>query len=329
MDELEKMKKAKAYIKILSAGIDPITNQPITADTMKNPIIADYLKYICDILGRDIQICANKNFAERQKIPFYITNDQISQLRTFKSNVTSTQIAEEIRKVTEGNGTRLFERVFINNWLERIGMLEMSDNGRRATKKGTDLGIISELVSDKNNGGKKYYLNKFTTEAQIFIYQHIGEIIELNNVKKYPTQIDTVKLPDDKTIREFVTQSKDRCFIMAIGSCNSYENIGRYRAALSYNGKIKIIEKENISTNSANKCILFGLLEASKAIKKPTDIVIFSSTTLGFSYKKSPNYYLCAEILDLLKKANCKVSLCICSHRGIEFRQFISSLRET
>lgn len=329
MDELEKMKKAKTYITLLSGGIDPVTNQPVTANTMKNPVIIDCLKYICDILRNDIQTCANKEFAERQKIPIFITDEQIAQLRTFKNtHVTVNKIAEEIERVIKCNGTMLFQGIFISNWLASIGMLERSDNGRKATQEGIKLGISSNLVHSKNNN-EDYYLNTFNTEAQKFIYDHIREIIEANSGKSRRLKFDMEKLPDDKTIRQFITQSKGKCFIMSVGHCNASENIGSYRVAMFYNQSVKILERQNIETNSSNKCILYGLLEASKAIKKPTDVVIITSTNLGFCTAKSVNYYLCAEILNLLKKANCKVSLCTCYNRAIEFNQLVNSLRET
>ena len=55
MNDLETMKRAKAYIDMLANGIDPLTDEIIENDSVINNVrISRCLFYVSDVLGRAI-----------------------------------------------------------------------------------------------------------------------------------------------------------------------------------------------------------------------------------------------------------------------------------
>ena len=93
-----------------------------------------------------------------------------------------------------------------------------------------------------------------------------------------------------------------------------------------YKGRSKVLRKTNIPTSSANKCILTGIIDAASAIKLPTDVMILSSTPLGFHTPKSKNYRFCQEIYRILTEKECSIAESVCQGKGYELNSFVKSL---
>lgn len=145
---------------------------------------------------------------------------------------------------------------------------------------------------------------------------------------KTPISINfnNVDFPPDLSISEFIKQYPDKCFIISVGSCVSFLNNGNYTTALIYKGRRKVFRKTNILINSANQCILNGIMEAVSAIKLPTDILILTSTSLGFNSPKSKNYQLCNDIMVTLAEKECNISISVCRGKGEELYRFVNAL---
>lgn len=325
MQDINKLRHSKMYIDLLSEGVDPITNEDINVETMRNTEIINCLKYVSEILNNRINQISAK---ERKKEPFFITEEQCRELVISDNKLKISEITKEINRVTELNETKKLQASVVNDWLESIGILVMSDNGSRmVTKSGNDIGITSEL-SQKDNG-KAYYLNYYDSNAQSFIYDRINDLVAFaNNSEVDDTlcgmNITFVQIPFNISIEEYLKQHKNKCFIMAVGSCDSLLNIGSYKAILYYNGKTKVFQKDNINTSSSNRCIIYGLTEAAKAIKTSTDIILLTSTSVGFRTRKSVNHNLCLQVIDILSAAGCNISVCDCK-RGDELNKLVDS----
>ena len=327
MNEIDKMKKAKYYMDLLSDGIDPATNQEINTCTMKNQDIIECLKYISKIIACDIGFIENKKLNKQKGNSFFITEEQRSQLQVSSSALKVSEIANEINRVTEANGTKKLSAANINDWLESIGLLEKSEIcSRKVTKKGSSMGITSEYR--RSHDGNEYYLNFYKTETQTFIYEHISDIVEFTNIKKQEKKykmpkIEELSFPNNFSIKQFVEQNRNKCFIISIGSCDAISNTGSFCSILYFNGKYKFFKESNITINSANKCILYGLIKAAQSIKLASDVIILSSTKLGFNTSKSINHDLCLELIDNLQDIGCKVATCVCANKGSELVQFV------
>ena len=318
------MQWAKMYMDYLANGVDPVFNTDIDEDTLHNEQVISCFRYISDILARDIYEAQNSIKSNNE---FYISDEQIAELTTYSFNCKVSELAAEINRVTEENETKKLNATWINDWLEAEGYLCPSElKSRIATEKGKQLGISSEYRQRDN--GNQYYINFYTEQAQSFVFQHINDIIAYRNAKISHDEVNvkTIEFPSDLSVKEFIRQQHDKCFIMSIGSCDSVAGVGSYIAVLHYNGKSKVLKKSNISTRSANKCILTGILDAASSIKASTDVIILSSTPLGFNTPKIKNYKFCKELYNILTEKNCNVYVSVCQGKGYELNNLVKSM---
>lgn len=126
-------------------------------------------------------------------------------------------------------------------------------------------------------------------------------------------------------LSDFIESTTDKLFILSIGSCNSVANEGYYTTVLKYNNKINILN-DFVKTNSANVCILKGIIEAVKLIKRPCNVYIVSSTPLGFSSKSSPNRSLCILIQQMLQDKGCYAELIEVKGQGEQLSNYIAKI---
>lgn len=321
--EMNRLQQAKMFMDYLANGIDPVYNTNVTLETLHNEQIVSCFRYISDVLASNIyQAESNmKNDAD-----FYITDEQISELRLFSYNCKVSELANEINYAAAENRTKKLPATWINDWLEAEGYLRKSDlRSRIATEKGLQLGITSEYC--KHDNGNEYYINYYTEQAQRFIFSHIANIIAYKNECRTHSGINvqSIEYPDNISVKEFIKQHQDKCFILSIGSCDSVSKVGSYISVLLYKGRSKVLKKSNIPTSSTNKCIFSGITDAASVIKSPTDVVILSSTPLGFNTPKSKNYKFCQEIYRILTEKDCRVSASVCQGKGYELNNFIRS----
>ncbi|WP_455530598.1 hypothetical protein [Ruminococcus sp.] len=328
-NEITKLQWAKMFIDYLANGVDPVSNIDADAETLHNEEIRSCFRYISEILARDIYETESNI---RKGNVFYITDEQFAELKIYSYNCKVSELAAEINRVTEGNNTKKFSATWINDWLETEGYLCPSElKSRIATEKGKQLGISSEYRQRDN--GDEYYINFYTEEAQSFVFSHLNDIIAYRNEKynekkrNEKNNIINIDFPKGRSVREFIQQHNDKCFIMSIGSCDSVAEVGSYQAVLYYKGKSKVLKKTDIPTNSANKCILEGVLDAATSIKLSTDVIILSSTPLGFNTSKSKNYRYCDEIYRVLSEKGCSIFAAVCQGKGSELISLVKSMK--
>lgn len=323
--ESEKLQQAKMFMDYLANGVDPVSNTDADADTLHNEQVIACFRYISDVLSKDIYEA--ETATKHSSTDFYITEEQCAELTVYSYNCKVSELANEINRVTSINGTKKLSATSINDWLEAEDYLCKSDlKSRIATDKGKQLGITSEYR--KRDNGNEYYINFYTEQSQKFIYDHIGEIVAFRNERYSQTEdkIQSIDYPPELSIRAFIQQNSDKCFIMSIGSCDSVSKVGSYIAVLLYKGKSKALKKTNIPISSANKCILTGILDAASAIRLPTDVIILSSTPLGFNTPKSKNYHFCQEVYRILTEKECTIAFSVCQGKGYELNSLVKSL---
>ena len=324
-NEVENIKKAKKYIDYLVNGVDPTDNMDVDEETLHNEQIIDCLKYVSNILERNIELLQPNR--KRNTKAVFITDEQLSQLKV-SDNCKVSDIANEINRIIIGNNTRKFQASWITNWLESKGYLcKNLSNSRIASEKGIDIGITSEIKQYGKNNCENYVVNYYNSNAQNFIFRHLDDIILFRYNGKQPISVNfhNIEFPFNSSIKDFIKSYKDKCFIISVGSCEIYSKQGSYKTVLTFRGKTKIFEKNNVNTNSANKCILYGVKAAADAIKSSTNIIILSSTPLGFNTPKSANYQICSDIISVLNNKNCDISIAVCTGKGDELQNFVKS----
>lgn len=178
MNDLSKLKQAKLFLEKLANGRDPITGERVSdKDIVRDSRIISCLDTAVEALEREIDELCEKSGGECacERKGFYITAAQTAQLKLNEGECKVSDIAKEINRVTSDNGSKTMQAVWINDWLESVGMLFRNADGNRfATADGNNIGITSEIRQSSN--GKELYTNLFSVQAQKFIYDNIEAI---------------------------------------------------------------------------------------------------------------------------------------------------------
>ncbi|MEE5992356.1 MAG: hypothetical protein V3G42_03845 [Oscillospiraceae bacterium] len=190
MTEQKRLIFAKAYIDAMRNGVNPVDLQPIPeTDVLNDEHIQNCLAYVSEILGAVIE---NGGTDEKDDIPkrshsrklnYFITSEQISQLKINESLTYVSDISKELNKFSKVNGCKQLQAKHINQWLVSIEMLESVETApericKKSTEQGEKIGIHSKYALDGKN--IPYYRTFFSKEAQQFIYDNIDAIIEYN-----------------------------------------------------------------------------------------------------------------------------------------------------
>lgn len=269
-----------------------------------------------------------KSDSKKSKNRFFITDEQRKQIQIISQQKIS-QITDELNRVAQENNVKKLQAVWITDWLLDIGMLQKNAEGNRiATESGKIKGITSQLK--KSSDGREYYLNYYSEKAQEFIYDNIDNILKFHYDHKndFKTEYKLLDYPYGKPINKFISENSNKCIIISVGSCNCNISKGSYKAVLIYNNDNKFLYKNNIKTRSANQCILNGLKDAVHMIKMPTDVILLTSTVLGFKSPQSTNYSVCRDIVDILKEKDCTVNIIFCNGMGEELRNYVVSFQK-
>lgn len=324
MDNSEKLSQIKECIyKIEEDVILSCRNGCPDKETLIHHNILECLKCISGLLE---DIVSNENSTGNRR--FFITDEQCKQIQIISQQKIS-EIADELNRVTQGNNVKKLQAVWITDWLLDIGMLQKNaTNNRIATQSGKIKGIISQLK--KSSDGRKYYLNYYSDKAQKFIYDHIDDILTFHYDHKndFKTEYKLLEYPYGKPINKFISENSNKCIIISVGSCNCNISKGSYKVVLIYNDDNRFLYKDNIKTRSANQCILHGLKDAVHMIKIPTDVILLTSTTLGFKSPQSTNYSVCRDIIDILNEKDCTVNITHCNGMGEELRNYVTFLQK-
>ncbi|WP_028515467.1 hypothetical protein [Ruminococcus flavefaciens] len=186
MNEIGKLKRAKLYMDKLANGIDPNSgNRVHVDDIVRDSRVIGCFEYISRVLEWEIEAFeqSDETSKKRPKIKTFITEKQFSELKLNSGECRVSDIAKEINRVIEPNGSKKIQASWINDWLESIGMIcKNADRCRVATDVGEDIGITSKLKTRDN--GEEYYLNLYSVQAQSFIFDNLRAIIDYHYANK-------------------------------------------------------------------------------------------------------------------------------------------------
>ena len=129
MTELETIERAKMYLDKLANGIDPITDLPVPDGEVINQVrISRCLFFASDVLRRVLENGGVQVQKGSKKVPFTITQEQLSSVQFSKDPLRITELCQRITDATgQAEMTRLSPSIVLN-WLEGLGMLEKKLN---------------------------------------------------------------------------------------------------------------------------------------------------------------------------------------------------------
>ncbi len=180
MTELETMQRAKMYMDKLAQGIDPITNQEVSEDSVLNNVrLARCFFYISDVLG---QVIANGGVVGgKPKLqPFVITTEQLTKVQISQEPVRVTQLVGMINAAVNDSQMKKLKTTVITDWLLVKGFLEKQDGpDGKSRRVPTQNGLMIGLSAQTRQGQYGEYQAVFyNAAAQQFVLDNLGAMLE-------------------------------------------------------------------------------------------------------------------------------------------------------
>lgn len=116
-----------------------------------------------------------------RKAAFFLTDSQRSALAAYGGSVYARDIAAQLSRFADENGTRRFTAAWITAWLTAEGFMEQTEQGKRATELGAELGI--ETSQRGHADGTPYFVNMYNTRAQQFILDNFDALAAFKTKK--------------------------------------------------------------------------------------------------------------------------------------------------
>lgn len=130
------------------------------------------------------------------------------------------------------------------------------------------------------------------------------------------------------TFNDVIQDDSDVVKIFSTGSCNPSTRCGKYHALLEYKSRYKTIIGE-LTDTTTNRCIIYGLIEAVKLLKKPCKAFLVTSTSTGIETAikrgKGTNVDILITLFKLLKEKSCEVEFVVLEGEGDKLNSFIFS----
>ena len=185
MNELDVMKHAKSYIDLMARGIDPLTGNEIPEnDTLNNVRLSRCLFYVSDILRQVIENggVVKRNNNRRNKIPFYITNEQLKNYEFSSDPLSVSQITQRINGLIDNEVMKKLRVASITTFLvnsEILKVIETSDGRTQKvpTEYANQLGITTEWRMGQYG---EYRVVTYNKDAQQLIIDNINSIISID-----------------------------------------------------------------------------------------------------------------------------------------------------
>ena len=193
MEKVEMVERAKAYLQLLTTGVNPITGGRLSStDVACNDRVKACLTFVNQILGEylvlsdkiaELEEKAEQNEAADKK-DFYITKEQCDRIKLSQKPITLLTLAKNINLAVGDKTMKRLRSVSINNWLIDKGYVTKTKTKTLVNKTvyaptadAFGLGMVAEENLDEETGEIKTQL-KLNPSAQLFIIEHLREIID-------------------------------------------------------------------------------------------------------------------------------------------------------
>ena len=193
MEKLQVIQRAKSYIEMLSNGIDPISGEAISENTLGQERIKKCFVFISELLD---EVIKNNGLVElpengdsspyllvKKKAPFSLTWHQKSNIQISETPILPSVFLKNINNTIEKDSMEKLSITTINKWLIKQGYLSESKvptvinkRVKALTPLSASIGVIEKSVVDYETGETKAQL-LFSKQAQEFILDNIDSIL--------------------------------------------------------------------------------------------------------------------------------------------------------
>ena len=186
MTEIEIIARAQMYLEKLANGVNPLTDEEVAEkDVVNNVRISRCLFYVSGILKQIVDNKGKFKVEMPDRVEFGITAEQLANFEYSERSISITEVTKRINALVNSLYVKEIKSKEITEWLVEIGMLTniiVNNKARkRPTGAGQNLGITIE--ERFNQYGTTYEGVFYNSNAQHFIIDNIGAIVELNKQK--------------------------------------------------------------------------------------------------------------------------------------------------
>lgn len=180
MEELDKLKRARDYMKSLAEGTDPISGREIPeGDTANQVRLCRCFAYVTSVLEQVIQNGGTVGKCMKVVAVTGLTEEQKRRVALSERPIGITELSKRILAAAGVDRMRGVSGAHMASWLLEKGFLEeeFDDEGelqRVPSKEGTALGI-TKIIRETSYGAKP--MNLYSIEAQRFILDNLDEIL--------------------------------------------------------------------------------------------------------------------------------------------------------
>ncbi len=195
MKKVELVERAKMYLKMLGAGVHPVSGEGIPRESvLLDEKIKKCFEFVTEILDEYIVLSEKVEQLESEidknkivvlkKQDFSITQEQCENIKLSKEPITMLAFMKNINSVIDTDSTEKLSSTRINKWLVGRGLITESKVQTMVNKTvytpsevAVKMGILTEEVVDKKSGELKTQI-RLDPSAQLFIIENIEEIIK-------------------------------------------------------------------------------------------------------------------------------------------------------
>ncbi len=185
--ELEIMVHAKSYLDKLANGINPLTEEVLPDTDIVNQVrISRCLFFVSDVLRQVIEAGGLRRTPKAAKLPFTLTDEQISRFQLFLQPIHISAITERLNSLIESDQIKRLSHRSITAFLEREGLLmQYHDYQGKTKREPTDQGRILGITTEVRSGqAGSYTVVLYDLNAQQYILDHLEQISEINQMPK-------------------------------------------------------------------------------------------------------------------------------------------------
>ena len=192
MDKAHIIAHTKMYMDLLVQGIDPISKQKITEDSV---VLQERMKkcfaFVSEVFGEMLEnngfVALTEQDAERcrmvvSKAEFSLSEEQIHQISVSTKPISANEFLKRINQVVDQRYMEKLSAKSVNAWLVSQGYMTKSKfpvtinrTAHRPSDTAAGIGIREEEIIDPQTGETKRQM-MFSLQAQAYLLEHLDEI---------------------------------------------------------------------------------------------------------------------------------------------------------
>ena len=177
--DTDKLNVAMVYIKRMADGRNPVLNQQVENDILDNPNVIRCLNFVSEVLEEVWEnhgLVGKKYSRSKEDFPL-----EVLEQFEYRRDKPVSHVLKQFEEPVQERNIRKISASMVNQWLAENGYIEkrmIEESGKESwfpLQKGEDIGLYTEK---RGEPGYQYVTIMYSKEAQQFLADHLGQIIE-------------------------------------------------------------------------------------------------------------------------------------------------------